>query len=95
MKKAGIENQAKYYTPFLTKEGFLHWKRKNETKLKVGKNTFILNEYKTKHGINYCLKDEYGEILMNIENSDFMGDRILIMTESFRKKGFVIQFIEK
>ena len=56
---------------------------------------FILYEYKTKDGINYCLKDERGEILMNLESSKMLGDRILIMTESFNNKGFEVQFIEK
>ena len=56
---------------------------------------FILYEYKTKDGRNYCLKDEHGEILMNIECSAALGDRILIMTESFNRKGFEVQFIEK
>ena len=56
---------------------------------------FILYEYKTKDGINYCLKDERGEILMNIESSQALGDRLLIMTESFNHKGFEVQFIEK
>ena len=56
---------------------------------------FILHEYKTKDGINYCLKDERGEILMNIESSAALGDRILIMTKSFNNKGFEVQFLEK
>ena len=56
---------------------------------------FVLNEFKTKDGVNYCLKDESGEILMNIESSQTLGNRVLIMTESFNRKGFQVQFIEK
>lgn len=55
----------------------------------------VLHEYKTKDGINYCLKDENGEILMNIESSQMLGNRVLIMTESFNQKDFEVQFIEK
>ena len=30
IKKAGVENQAKYYTPVFNEEGFHYWKRKEE-----------------------------------------------------------------
>lgn len=56
---------------------------------------FVLHEYKTKDGINYCLKDERGEILMNLESSQMLGNRLLVMTESFNNKGFEVQFIKK
>lgn len=56
---------------------------------------FVLNEYKTKDGVNYCLKDESGEILMNIESLQTLGKRVLIMTESFNRKGFEVQLIGK
>lgn len=69
----------------------------NKFNLKLKKEVNLtLYEYKNKDdGINYCLKDERGEILMNIESSKRLGDRILIMTESFNRKGFEVQFIEK
>ncbi|MBR5007850.1 MAG: hypothetical protein IKY09_02615 [Methanocorpusculum sp.] len=54
-----------------------------------------LFKYKEKYGVNYCLKDERGEILMNIESSQKLGDRVLIMTESFNQKGFEVQLIDK
>ena len=56
---------------------------------------FVLHEYKTKDGINYCLEDERGEILMNLESSQMLGNRLLVMTESFNNKGFEVQFIKK
>ena len=65
-------------------------------KLNLNKDAkFTMYEYKNKDGINYCLKDEHGEILMNIESSQMLGNRILLMTESFNRKGFEVQFIEK
>lgn len=65
-------------------------------KIKPKKDSnFTLYEYKTKDGVNYCLKDENGEILMNLESSEMLGNRLLIMTESFNRKGFEVQFIEK
>lgn len=30
MKKAGVKNQVKYYTPVFDKEGFHHWMRKEK-----------------------------------------------------------------
>ena len=30
IKKAGVENQAKYYTPVFGKEGFHHWIKKEK-----------------------------------------------------------------
>lgn len=56
---------------------------------------FTLFEVKTKDGINYCLKDERGEILMNIESSAALGDRVAIMTRSFNNRDFEIQLFEK
>lgn len=64
-------------------------------KIKLNGWKFVLKKYKTKDGINYCLKDERGEILMNIESSQTLCNRVLIMTESFNRKGFGVQFIEK
>lgn len=65
-------------------------------KIKLKKDiTFTLCKAETEDGICYSLKDEKGEILMNLESSKMLGDRILIMTESFNRKGFDVQFIEK
>lgn len=54
---------------------------------------FVLYEYKNKNGINYCLKDERGEILMNIESSKMLGDRILINVENVNNKEFEVQLM--
>lgn len=65
-------------------------------KIKLNKNAnFSLYKFVTQDGINYALKDENGEVLLNLESSKMLGNRILIMTESFNKKGFEVQFIEK
>ena len=64
-------------------------------KIKLNGWKFVLKKHKTKDSVNYCLKDERGEILMNIESSQTLGNRVLIMTESFNRKGFEVQFIEK
>ena len=54
---------------------------------------FVLYEYKNKDGINYCLKDERGEILMNIESSKMLGDRIFINVENVNNKEFKVQLM--
>lgn len=64
-------------------------------KLKLGKTVFTFNKYKTKNGINFCLKDEIGNILMNIESSQMLGNRVIIMIDSFNAKGFSVGFINK
>ena len=65
-------------------------------KIKLNENAnFKLYKFVTQDGINYALKDENGEILLNLESSKMLGNRVLIMTESFNKKGFDVQFIEK
>ena len=64
-------------------------------KLKLGKTVFTLNKYKTKDGVNFCLKDETGNILMNIESSQILGNRVIIMTDSFNAKGFSVDLVNK
>ncbi len=64
-------------------------------KLKLGKTVFTLKKYKTKDGVNFCLKDEIGNILMNIESSQMLGNRVIIMTDSFNAKGFSIDLVNK
>ena len=64
-------------------------------KLELGKTVFTLNKYKTKDGVNFCLKDETGNILMNIESSQMLGNRVVIMTDSFTAKGFSVDLVNK
>lgn len=64
-------------------------------KLKLGKTVFTLNKYKIKDGVNFCLKDETGNILMNIESSKMLGNRVVVMTDSFNAKGFNIDLVNK
>lgn len=64
-------------------------------KLELGKTVFTLNKYKTKDGVNFCLKDETGNILMNIESSQMLGDRVVIMTDLFNTKGFSVDLVNK
>jgi hypothetical protein len=56
---------------------------------------FILHEYKNRDGINYCLTDEVGNILLNIESSKMLGDRVVLMADSFRHKGFEVSVFKK
>ena len=64
-------------------------------KLELGKTVFTLNKYKTKDGVNFCLKDETGNILMNIESSQMLGKRVVIITDSFNARGFSVDLVNK
>lgn len=64
-------------------------------KLKLGRTVFSLNKYKTKDGVNFCLKYETGNILMNIESSKMLGNRVVVMTDSFNAKGFSVDLVNK
>lgn len=94
--KRGNHYEAEVVNGRPTGKAILVQDRKREFELNLREDAeFILHEYKDEDGINYCLKDEIGNILLNIESSKMLGDRVVLMADSFRHKNFEVSVLKK